>query len=123
MNYNSFVEAVRSLAKKYAQENPEEFLEVYTTDEGFNVVHGNRSALRTNWVEAMLIELAESDYDSNVILCDARRKVMVIEFLDFWKESDGYGVAKCSANDEFDERVGKAVAWAHFQEYEIPNYV
>lgn len=123
MNYNSFIKAVKELAKKYAHENPEEFLEVYTTDEGFNVVHGNRSALRANWVDAMLGELENSDYSTYTILCDAQRKVMVIEFLDFWKESDGYGVAKCSPNDEFDERVGMAVAWAHFRDYDIPNYV
>lgn len=123
MKYDSFINAVEGLVKKYALANPEEFLEAYTTDEGLNIVHGNRSALRANWVETMLMELEESEYDSKVILCDAQRKVMVIEFMDYWNESDGYGVAKCSPNDEFDERVGKAVAWAHFQEYEIPNYV
>lgn len=122
MKYDSFINAVEELVKKYALANPEEFLEAYTTDEGLNIVHGNRSALRANWVEAMLIELADSDYDDHIILCDARRKVMVIEFVDPWDDG-GYGVAKCSPNDEFDERVGKAVAWAHFQEYEIPNYV
>lgn len=122
MKYDSFINAVEELVKKYALANPEEFLEAYTTDEGLNIVHGNRSALRANWVEAMLDELEESDYDDIVILCDAQRKVMVVEFVDYW-ENSGHGVAKCSPSDEFDERVGMAVAWAHFCDYEIPNYV
>ena len=122
MNYNSFIDAVEELVKKYTLANPEKFLEIYATDEGFNAVHGNRSVLRANWVEAMLNELADSSYDVNVILCDAQRKVMVIEFLSDW-EYDGHGIAKCSPSDEFDEKVGTAVAWAHFCDYEIPNYV
>lgn len=123
MNYNSFIDAVEELVKKYTLANPEKFLEIYATDEGFNAVHGNRSVLRANWVEAMLDELGDSNYDIDVILCDAQRKVMVIKFEDCWNDSEDYGIAKCSPSDEFDEKVGTAVAWAHFCDYEIPNYV
>lgn len=123
MNYENFVCAVEGLAKKFHSINPEMYVHINRTDYGLEVTCMPRQEMRDRWVEQMLCEYSD-DYESysEVILCDPGRKVMVVRFEDNWCDS-GYGVAKCSPTDEFDEEIGMAVAFAHFRGYEIPDFV
>lgn len=122
MNYENFIKAVEGLAYKYQKTNPGMYLNVLSSPSGLVVTHGARAELREDWVEVMLEEIREGWPDSKCVLSDPNRKIMVFEFDDSWGDY-GVGIAKCSPTDSFDERVGKAVAFAHFRGYDIPDYV
>ena len=124
MNYENFVAAVEGLALKYQKMNPNEHISVKHTDRGLELIHVPKEQMRKQWVEQMLEEFGMSYADdSEIILSDKKRKVLIAHFCDEWGDNIGYGIAKCSANDKFDENVGLAVAFAHFCEYPIPNFV
>lgn len=83
-----------------------------------------KEQMRKQWIDQMLTEYSENFEEwSEIIVCDKNRKIMVIHFEDAWCYHYGYGVAKCSASDEFDEKAGLAVAFAHFRGYAIPDFV
>jgi hypothetical protein len=123
MTYENFIKAVEGLAKKYEEMNPDMYLRVAGTSCGLVATHGTRAELRRQWINQMLTEYSE-EYKggSEVILCDKNRKIMVVCFVDFWGNY-GHGISKCSPTDQFDEEVGLAVAFAHFRDYPIPDYV
>lgn len=124
MNYENFVSAVEGLALKYQRMNPNERISVKHTDCGLELIRSPKEQMRKQWVEQMLEEFGMSYADdSEIILSDKKRKVLIVHFCDEWGDNIGYGIAKCSANDKFDENVGLAVAFAHFREYPIPNFV
>jgi hypothetical protein len=125
MNYENFVYAVAGLSQKYVSMNPGMYLHMNINPNGITIIHGNREKARQAWVNTMLAEFNENyATDSKIILCDKNRKVLVAYFEDdSWGDDCGHGIAKCSANDEFDEKVGLAVAFAHFRGYQIPDFV
>lgn len=124
MNYENFVAAVEGLALKYQRMNPNERISVKHTDCGLELTRTPKEQMRKQWVEQMLEEFGMSYADdSEIILSDKKRKVLIAHFCDEWGDNIGYGIAKCSANDKFDENVGLAVAFAHFRDYPIPDFV
>ena len=124
MNYENFVAAVEGLALKYQKMNPNERISVKHTDRGLELTRVPKEQMRKQWVEQMLEEFGMSYADdSEIILSDKKRKVLIANFCDEWGDNIGYGIAKCSANDKFNENVGLAVAFAHFREYPIPDFV
>lgn len=124
MNYENFVVAVEGLALKYQRMNPDMRVSVNRTDCGLELTCMPKEQKRKEWVDQMLTEYSEEFEDwSEVILCDENRKIMVVRFEDNWSDRGGYGISKCSPNDQFDEEVGLAVAFAHFSGYSIPNFI
>ena len=122
MNYENFTKAIEGLAHKYQKTNPGMHVSVLSSPGGLVITHGVRAELREDWVETMLEEIHEGWRDSKCVLSDLNRKIMVFEFDDSWGDH-GVGIAKCSPADSFDERVGQAVAFAHFRGYNIPDFV
>lgn len=125
MNYENFVNAVEGISKKYVSMNPGMYLHMDVSSDGILITHGDREKMRQEWVATMLAEFNENyAVDSEIILCDKSRKVLVVYFEDnIWGGDCGHGIAKCSADDEFDEKVGLAVAFAHFRGHQIPDFV
>ena len=124
MNYENFVAAVEGLALKYQRMNPNEHISVKYTDCGLELTRTPKKQMRKRWVEQMLIEYSKYFKEwSEVVLCDKSRKVMVVDFNDCWGDRHGYGISKCSPTDAFDEDTGMAVAFAHFRDYPIPDFV
>lgn len=125
MNYESFVSAIEDLTLMYQQKNPDMYVSVNRTDYGLELTCTPKEQARKEWVEQMLNEF-NNDYaeDSEIVLCDKKRKVLVAYFEYNWNWNEhGYGIARCSSDDKFDKDVGLAVAFAHFREYPIPDFV
>lgn len=122
MNYENFVGAVEGLAVKYQKMNPGMYVHVNHTDYGLELTCMPRQQMRDNWVEQMLAEIDEEYPNTEIILSDATRKIMVVQFEDYYGDY-GFGIAKCSPTDEFNADVGMAVAFAHFREEAIPDFV
>lgn len=124
MNYESFVSAVEGLALMYQRKNPNMCVSVNRTDCGLELTCMPKKQLRKQWIDQMLAEYSE-DFEgwSEVVLCDKKRKVMVVHFEDGWGDRSGYGISKCSPTDVFDEDTGMAVAFAHFRGYPIPDFI
>ena len=124
MNYESFVSAIEGLALMYHQKNPDMCVSVNRTDYGLELTCMPKEQMREQWVDQMLTEYSEDFEDwSEVILCDKKRKVIVVYFNDCWGDHYGYGISKCSPTDVFDEDTGMAVAFAHFRGYPIPDFI
>lgn len=125
MNYENFISAVEGLALKYQRMNPDMRVSVNRTDCGLELTCTPKEQAREQWVEQMLNEFDDSyGQDSEIILCDKKRKVLVAYFEYDWDEDErGYGIARCSSSDKFDKDVGLAVAFAHFRDYPIPDFV
>ena len=124
MNYENFVGAVGNIALKYQQMNPDMYVSVNRTDYGLELTCMPKEQLRKQWVEQMLTEYSqEFGHWSEVILCDKNRKIMVVQFEDCWGDRYGYGISKCSPTDQFDEDTGMAVAFAHFRNYPVPDFI
>ena len=124
MNYENFVSAVEGLALKYQRMNPNERISVKHTDCGLELTRAPKEQMRKQWVEQMLTEYSEDFEDwSEVVLCDKKRKIIVVYFNDRWSDRYGYGISKCSPTDQFDKDTGMAVAFAHFHGYPIPDFV
>lgn len=124
MNYENFVAAVEGLALKYQKMNPNERISVKHTDCGLELTRAPKEQMRKQWVEQMLTEYSEDFEDwSGVVLCDKKRKVIVVYFNDRWGDHYGYGISKCSPTDVFDKDTGMAVAFAHFRGYPIPDFI
>ena len=122
MNYENFVGAVEGLAVKYQKMNPGMYVHVNHTDYGLELTCMPRQQMRDNWVEQMLAEIDEEYPNTEIILSDATRKIMVVQFEDYYGDY-GFGIAKCSPTDEFIADVGMAVAFAHFREEAVPDFV
>ena len=122
MNYENFVSAVEGLALKYQRMNPDMCVSVNRTDYGLELSCMPKEQMRDNWVEQMLAEIEEEYPNTEIILSDATRKIMVVQFEDYYGNY-GFGIAKCSPTDEFDAVVGMAVAFAHFREEAVPDFV
>lgn len=127
MNYEGFVKGVEGLAHKYQKTNPNMCISVNRTDYGLELTCAPREKARRQWIDQMLSEYKRDFEDySEIILCDENRKIMVVHFEDFWGDCngyEGYGISKCSPTDQFDKKVGLAVAYAHFRKYPIPDFV
>ena len=124
MNYENFVSAVKGLALKYQRMNPGMCVSVNRTDYGLELTCMLKEQMRNEWIDQMLTEYSEEFKDwSEVILCSKSRKVMLVHFEDCWGDREGYGIAYCSPTDQFDEDTGMAVAFAHFRDYPIPNFI
>ena len=122
MNYENFVGAVEGLALKYQRMNPDMCVSVNRTDYGLELSCMPKEQMRDNWVEQMLAEIEEEYPNTEIILSDATRKIMVVQFEDYYGDY-GFGIAKCSPTDEFNADVGMAVAFAHFREEAVPDFV
>lgn len=124
MNYENFVAAVEGLALKYQKMNPNERISVKHTDRGLELTRAPKEQMRKQWVEQMLTEYREDFEDwSEIVLCNKKHKVIVVYFNDCWGDRQGYGISKCSPTDVFDKDTGMAVAFAHFRDYPIPDFV
>lgn len=124
MNYENFIGAVEGLALKYQRMNPDMCVFVNRTDYGLEMTCMPKAQMRKQWIDQMLTEYSEEFEDwSEVILCDKNRKIMLVHFEDCWGDRQGYGAAYCSPTDQFDEDTGMAVAFAHFRDYPIPNFI
>ena len=124
MNYESFVSAIEGLALMYQQKNPDMRVSINRTDYGLELTCMPKEQMRKRWVDQMLTEYSE-DFDdfSEIILYDKNRKIMVVHFEDSWGDRKGYGISKCSPTDVFDKDVGMAVAFAHFRNYPVPDFI
>ena len=122
MNYASFVSAIEGLALMYQQKNPDMRVSINRTDYGLELTCMPKEQMRDNWVEQMLAEIEEEYPNTEIILSDATRKIMVVQFEDYYGDY-GFGIAKCSPTDEFNADVGMAVAFAHFREEAVPDFV
>ena len=122
MNYENFVSAVEGLALKYQRMNSDMCVSVNRTDYGLELTCMLKEQMRDNWVEQMLAEIEEEYPNTEIILSDATRKIMVVQFEDYYGDY-GFGIAKCSPTDEFNADVGMAVAFAHFCEEAVPDFV
>ena len=122
MNYENFVSAVEGLALKYQRMNPDMCVSVNRTDYGLELSCMPKEQMRKQWVEQMLAEIDEEYPNTEIILSDATRKIMVVQFEDYYGDY-GFGIAKCSPTDEFNADVGMAVAFAHFREEAVPDFV
>ena len=124
MNYESFVSAIEGLALMYQQKNPDMCVSVNRTDYGLELTCMPKEQMRQQWVDQMLAEYSEEFEDwSEVVLCDKNRKIMVVQFEDCWGDRYGNGISKCSPTDAFDEDTGMAVAFAHFRNYPVPDFI
>ena len=123
MNYENFVSAVEGLALKYQRMNPDMCVSVNRTDYGLELSCMPKEQMRDNWVEQMLAEIEEEYPNTEIILSDATRKIMVVQFEDCWGDCYGNGISKCSPTDQFDEDTGMAVAFAHFRNYPVPDFI
>ena len=124
MNYENFVSAVQGLALKYQRMNPNMRVSVNRTDYGLELSCMPKEQMRRQWIDQMLTEYSEDFEDwSEVILCDKNRKIMVVQFEDCWGDCYGNGISKCSPTDQFDEDTGMAVAFAHFRNYPVPDFI
>ena len=124
MNYENFVAAVEGLALKYQTMNPNERISVKHTDRGLELTRAPKEQMRKQWVEQMLTEYREDFEDwSEIVLCNKKHKIIVVYFNDCWGDRQGYGISKCSPTDVFDKDTGMAVAFAHFRDYPIPDFV
>ena len=124
MNYENFVSAIEGLVIKYHRMNPDERISVRHTDCGLELTRAPKEQMRKQWVEQMLTKYSEDFEDwSEVILCDKNRKIIAVYFNDRWSDRCGYGISKCSPTDVFDKDIGMAVAFAHFRDYPIPDFV
>ena len=124
MNYENFVAAVEGLALKYQKMNPNERISVKHTDRGLELTRAPKEQMRKQWVEQMLTEYREDFEDwSEIVLCNKKHKIIVVYFNDCWGDRQGYGISKCSPTDVFDKDTGMAVAFAHFRDYPIPDFV
>ena len=124
MNYENFVGAVEGLALKYQRMNPDMCVSVNRTDYGLELSCMPKEQMRRQWIDQMLTEYCEDFEDfSEIILCDKNRKIMVVRFEDGWGDRNAYGISKCSPTDQFDEDTGMAVAFAHFRNYPVPDFI
>ena len=124
MNYENFVGAVEGLALKYQRMNPDMCISVNRTDYGLELTCMPKEQMRKQWIDKMLTEYSEDfEGESEVILCDENRKIMVVQFADWWGTHCGHGISKCSPTDVFEEDTGMAVAFAHFRGYPIPDFI
>ena len=124
MNYENFVSAVEGIAQKYQKMNPDMCVSVNRTDYGLELSCLPKERMRKQWIDQMLTEYSEDFEDwSEVILCDKNRKIMVVQFEDCWGDCYGNGISKCSPTDQFDEDTGMAVAFAHFRNYPVPDFI
>ena len=124
MNYENFVSAVEGLALRYQRMNSDMCVSVNRTDYGLELSCMPKEQMRKQWVDQMLTEYSEDFEDwSEVILCDKNRKIMVVRFEDCWGDCYGNGISKCSPTDQFDEDTGMAVAFAHFRNYPVPDFI
>ena len=124
MNYENFVGAVENIALKYQRMNPDMYVSINRTDYGLELTCMPKEQMRKQWVDQMLTEYSdEFEHWSETILCDKNRKIMVVRFDDGWGDRCGYGISKCSPTDQFDEDTGMAVAFAHFRDYPIPDFI
>ena len=124
MNYENFIDAVEGLALMYQRTNPNVRVSINRTDSGLELTCVPKEQMRKQWVDKMLKEFnMYYAVDSRIILSDKNRKILVAYFSDYWGNNAEYGIARCSADDKFDENVGLAVAFAHFRGYQIPDFV
>lgn len=122
MNKEAFRKNVVTMAIELSRSNPSLHVYVQQTPDTVTVHFTPRSEMRVRWVEEMLTEMKENYPHSSVKLTDPERKIVVVEFED-WHEVCGTGVALCSPTDEFDTRVGIAVAYAKWVGILVPDFV
>jgi hypothetical protein len=122
MKKETLVKNVVTMAEKLSKSNPELYVLVQQSPNGVGVLFAPRSEARAQWVEKVLTEMRENYPRSAVKLTDPERKVVVVEFRN-WHKVCGTGVALCSLTDEFDTRVGIAVAYAKWVGDTVPDFV
>lgn len=122
MKKETLVKNVVAMADKLSKSNPELYVLVQQAPNGIGVLFTPRSEARAQWVEKMLTEMEKNYPHSSVRLTDPKRKIVVVEFEECG-EVYGTGVALCSPTDEFDTRVGIAVAYAKWKGFTVPDFV
>ena len=78
---------------------------------------------RKNWVNEMLFEKKEMEESRYTFSVKFIRNITILTLVDWRKEETYTSCAFCSPQDEFDERVGIAVAYARMLDIEIPEYI
>lgn len=122
MNKEAFRKNVVTMADKLSRSNPSLYVYVQQAPDTVTVHFAPRSEMRARWVDEMLTTMKENYPHSSVKLADSERKIVVVEF-ENWYEVCGTGVALCSPTDNFDTRVGVAVAYAKWEGIVIPDFV
>lgn len=122
MNKETFVMNVVTMANKLSHSNPDLYVYTQQAPGAITVHFASRSEVRTRWAEEMLTLMKENYPHSSIKLTDPERKIVVVEFEDL-HEVCGTGVALCSPTDNFDTRVGVAVAYAKWEGISIPDFV
>lgn len=78
---------------------------------------------RKNWVKEILLHKREIDKKGYTFSAKFIRNITILTLVDWRKEETYTSCAFCSPQDEFDERVGIAVAYARMLDIEIPEYI
>lgn len=121
MNKNSFVRALANICDKFASNNPDVIANLSCNNGELHLSVVPTEKVRRQWADEMLEELHECYYRSEVVLSDPDRKIVVLSICDgVYSET---AVALCSPNDEFDEKIGIAVAYAKWAGYSIPDFI
>ena len=78
---------------------------------------------REKWVKEILLHKREIDKKGYTFSAKFIRNITILTLVDWRKEETYTSCAFCSPQDEFDERVGIAVAYARMLDIEIPEYI
>lgn len=112
--------AIDALCKTYQKENGD--IEHYAqTDSGIVISFSNKPR-REKWIEERLEDLKKFFPYSTVLLNSPKKRMTVVEFSDHFGVC-GTGISYCSENDIFDYKTGIAVAYAHFLDIPIPDFI
>lgn len=78
---------------------------------------------REKWVDEILFRINTYDKDIFTFTTKFIRNITFLTLVDWRKKKTYTSCAICSPQDEFDERVGIAVAYARMFDIEIPEYI
>ena len=78
---------------------------------------------KEKWVNEILFRINTYDKDIFTFTTKFIRNITFLTLVDWRKKETYTSCAICSPQDEFDERVGIAVAYARMFDIEIPEYI
>lgn len=128
MKRDTYIEAIEGLTEKYDKTNSDSSVQMEVKVDScttvITIAIQNKAGMHRAWVDKMLREYRDIyARNSHIVKCDSERKIMAVQFCNNWNFEHGFGMSLCSPNDKFDSDVGLAVAFAHFRDYPIPDYV
>lgn len=120
MNRNDFMNAIKGICDKYHKCGGD--IESFASDITGIIITFTDEGSRQEWVEAALAAMKAEYPNTTILLNSKERRLTVVEFADE-DTVYGTGIALCSDKDQFDYKVGVAVAFAKFIGADIPDFV